>query len=315
MNNRPIQTKQEPMDYETFKSSLQEKIQGYVSRPINFIDTVSTRINETLEGMVLKLDGENAAPLIYPRKLYEYYRAGVPLSAIAADAADTVKKTYEYPTIPDLTQENARKHIRFALINKDRNRKLLETCPYKEVFDLAAVPRWYMDKGSFLVDNGILQILRMTGEEVLSIAQSNTKSEQYICKNIYTIIRESMLAEGVDAAELPDDPSTDGELPLYVLTSQTGVDGSRAVLSDQFLQEVAQQLGTDELCLVPSSCNEMIAAVMTDAGVPERLKQILYSVNRDPAAMQPCEILSDSVYTYNAKTHLLSVYSSTPAEK
>lgn len=123
MNNRPIQTKQEPMDYETFKSSLQEKIQGYVSRPINFIDTVSTRINETLEGMVLKLDGENAAPLIYPRKLYEYYRAGVPLSAIAADAADTVKKTYEYPTIPDLTQENARKHIRFALINKDRNRK------------------------------------------------------------------------------------------------------------------------------------------------------------------------------------------------
>ena len=253
MNNRPIQTKQEPMDYETFKSSLQEKIQGYVSRPINFIDTVSTRINETLEGMVLKLDGENAAPLIYPRKLYEYYRAGVPLSAIAADAADTVKKTYEYPTIPDLTQENARKHIRFALINKDRNRKLLETCPYKEVFDLAAVPRWYMDKGSFLVDNGILQILRMTGEEVLSIAQSNTESEQYICKNIYTIIRESMLAEGVDAAELPDDPSTDGELPLYVLTSQTGVDGSRAVLSDRFLQEVAQQLGTHLLSVYSST--------------------------------------------------------------
>ena len=42
-----------------------------------------------------------------------------------------------------------------------------------------------MDKGSFLVDNGILQILRMTGEEVHSIAQSNTESEQYVCKSIY----------------------------------------------------------------------------------------------------------------------------------
>lgn len=314
MNNRPIQTKQEPMDYETFKSSLQEKIQGYVSRPINFIDTVSTRINETLEGMVLKLDGENAAPLIYPRKLYEYYRAGVPLSAIAADAADTVNKTYEYPIIPDLTPENARKHIRFALINRERNQKLLETCPYKEVLDLAAVPRWYMDKGSFLVDNGILQILRMTGEEVLSIAQSNTESEQYVCKSIYDMICDTILAEGT-GAELLDRLRPAGKSQLYVLTNRTGTDGSRAVLSDCFMQEVARQLGTDELCLVPSSRNEMIADVMTDADVSERLKQILYSVNRDPAAMQPCEILSDSAYTYNAKTHLLSVYSSTPAEK
>lgn len=312
MNNRPIQKKQEPdMDYETFKEALQEKIQSYVSRPITFIDTISSKINETQEALALKLDGENAAPLIYPKELYEYYRAGVPLSAIAADAADTVKKTYEYPTIPALTPENARKHIRFALINKDRNRKLLETCPYKEVLDLAAVPRWYMDKGSFLVDNGILSMLHMTREEVLSIAQSNTESEQYVCKSIYDMICDTILAEGT-GAELLDRLRPAGKLQLYVLTNRTGTDGSRAILSDRFMQEAARQLETDELCLVPSSRNEMIAAAMTDADVSERLKQILYSVNRDPAAMQPCEILSDSVYSYNAKTHSLSVYSSTP---
>lgn len=52
MNNRPIRTKHD-MDYETFKRSLQDKIQSYVSRPINFIDTVSTRINETQEALAL----------------------------------------------------------------------------------------------------------------------------------------------------------------------------------------------------------------------------------------------------------------------
>lgn len=313
MNNRPIQTNHD-MDYETFKEALQEKIQSYVSRPITFIDTVSSKINETQEALALRLDGEKAAPLIYPQKLYEYYRAGVPLSAIAADAADTVKKTYEYPLIPDFTPENAQKYIRLALINKDRNQKLLETCPHKEVLDLVAVPRWYMDKGSFLVDNGILQILRMTGEEVLSIAQSNTESEQYVCKSIYDMICDTISAEGT-GAELLDRLRPAGKSPLHVLTNQTGTDGSRAILSDRFMQEAARQLETDELCLVPSSRNEMIAAAMADADVPERLKQILYSVNRDPAAMQPCEILSDSVYIYNAKTHSLSVYSSTPTGK
>ena len=130
-------------------------------------------------------------------------------------------------------------------------------------------------------------------------------------KSIYDMICDTILAEGT-GAELLDRLRPAGKSPLHVLTNQTGTDGSRAILSDRFMQEAARQLGTDELCLVPSSRNEMIAAAMTDAGVPERLKQILYSVNRDPAAMQPCEILSDSVYTYNAKTHSLSVYSSTP---
>lgn len=311
MNNRPIQTKHEPMDYETFKGSLQEKIQSYVSRPITFIDTVSSKINETQEALALRLDGEKAAPLIYPQKLYEYYRAGVPLSAIAAAGADIVKRTSEYPPIPALTPENARKCIRFALINKERNQKLLETCPYKEVLDLVAVPRWYTDRGSFLVGDIIMQMLGMTEEEILSIAERNTESEQYVCRNTNNVIRESMLAEGVDV-ELLDELFPAGKSQLYVLTNRTGTDGSCAILSDRFMQEAARQLETDELCLVPSSRNEMIAAAMTDAGVPERLKHLLYSANRDPAAMQPCEILSDSVYTYNAITHSLSVYSSTP---
>lgn len=131
MKNRPIQTKQEPaMGYEAFKRALQDKIQDCVARPVNFMETESVRINETSEGLILKLDGGNTAPLIYPEKLYEDYLAGMPLSMIAADAADIARKTCEYSEIPKLTPENAQKSIRLALINKEQNRKLLETCPY-----------------------------------------------------------------------------------------------------------------------------------------------------------------------------------------
>lgn len=299
MNNRA-------MDYEAFKRTLQEKIQALVDKPINFLETESVGINETLEGLILKLDGENAAPIIYPEKLYEGYRAGIPLPSIAVSVADLVKKAYEYPAIPDLTPENAQNCIRFALINKDRNQKLLETCPYKEVLDLAAIPRWYTDRGSFLVDNDIMQILGLTGENVLSIAERNTESEHYICKNIKSMIREAELAAGTDA-ELLDELYLARKSPLHILTNQTGIDGSRAILSDRFLQEVAQRLGADELCLLPSSRDEMLAADIAVMGDIKKLKNKVMSVNRNPGAIQPRNVLSDSVYSYNARTHSLSV--------
>ncbi len=306
MNNRP-------MDYEAFKKALQEEIQGYVTRPVNFIETESVGINETLEGLILKLDGENAAPIIYPEMLYDDYRAGIPLSMIAASIADTVNKTYEYPAIPELTLENAQNCILFALINKDRNRKLLTTCPFKELLDLAAIPRWYTNRGSFLVDNDIMQILGMTGEDVLRIAEKNTESEHYICKNIKSMIREAELAAGTDE-ELLDEMYLARKSPLHILTNQTGIDGSRAVLSDQFLQEVAHCLGTEELCLLPSSRDEMLAADIAVIDI-EWLRYAVMQVNRNPEAVQTRNILSDSVYTYNARTHSLSIYPSTPAKK
>lgn len=315
MNNRPIQTKQEPiMDYEAFKTALEKAIQGCVARPVNFIETESVGINETLEGLILKLDGENVAPLIYPQKLYEDYRVGIPLPMIAASVTDTVNKTYEYPAIPDLTLENAQNCIRFALINKERNRKLLETCPYREVLDLAAIPRWYTDSGSFLVDHDILQILGMTGTEILSIAERNTDAEQYTCSDIRSVIRELKLPVGMDAATR-NDLHSNRKSPFYVLTNQTRIDGSRAVLSDRFLQEVAKRLETDELYLLPSSRDEMLAADIEAIGDIKKLKNLVMSVNHDPRAIQPRNVLSDSVYSYNAKTHLLSVYDSTATKK
>lgn len=299
MNNRP-------MDYEAFKRTLQEKIQALVDKPINFIETESVGINETQEGLILKLDGENAAPIIYPEMLYDDYRAGIPLSMIAASIADTVRKTYEYPKTPELTLENAQKCIRFALINRERNRKLLETCPFKELLDLAAIPRWYTDRGSFLVDRDIQQILGLTEKDVLRIAERNTESEHYICKNIKSMIREAELAAGT-GAELLDELYLARKSPLHILTNQTGIDGSRAILSDQFLQEVAQRLGADELCLLPSSRDEMLAADIAVIGDIEWLRYAVMQTNRDPGAVQTRNILSDSVYSYNARTHSLSV--------
>lgn len=294
------------MNYEDFKVTLQEEIQANIDRPINFIETVSTQINETVDSIILKLEDEHVAPIIHPEKLYADYRAGIPLRMIAGSIADMVMKTEDYPRIPQFTPENAKKSVSLALINKAKNQKMLETCPYKEVLDLAAVPRWYTDRGSFLVDNDMVHMLQMTKEEVLGIAQKNTESAQYMCRDINGVIRDAMIADGMDA-ELVDELYPLREPSLYVLTNRAGTDGSCAVLSDKFMKEVAEHLGAEALYLLPSSRDEMLAVSPAIAGDIEQLKDIVMAVNRDPNAVHPDQVLSDSVYCYNAKTNSLSL--------
>ncbi len=300
MNKKPL------MNYEAFKKALQKGIQGYVDRPVNFTETESSKINENLEGIILRLEGENVAPIIYPQQLYKAYCAGIPLPMIVASAADTVKQAHEYSEIPDITPENAQKRIRFSLVNKAWNQKLLATCPHKEILDLAAVPRWYEENSAFLIDNNILQILGMTADEVLNIAKINTESEHYVCKDISSAIHEAMFAGGMDE-ELMDILYPARKSPLYLLSNQTGIEGSCAILSDQFLQEVARQLGADELCLLPSSRDEMLAADIEAVNDIVKFKDAVMSVNRNLRATRPNNVLSNSVYCYNATTHSLSI--------
>lgn len=294
------------MNYDEFRVTLEEEIQANVSKTINFMETTSTKVNEILKGIALRLDGESVAPVIYPRQLYADYRAGIPISTIASSVSDILSDTADYPAIPQITPENAQKYISFALINKEKNKELLATCPYREVLDMAAVPRWYMDKGSFLVNYNVMQMLQMTKEEVLDIASRNTESKKYVCKDINSIIRDALTADGMEA-ELLDDLCPAREPLLYVLSNKTNIDGSCAVLSDRFMQSVSEKLGTDEVYLLPSSRDEMLAVNPAIAGDVTQLKDIVLSVNNNPEAIQPDQVLSDSVYCYNATTHALSL--------
>lgn len=297
------------MNYEEFKVTLEEEIQANVAKTINFMETTSTKINEILDGIALKLEGESVAPVIYPQKLYEDYRAGIAISTIASNVSDMISNTSEYPQIPQITPENAQKYISFALVSKTKNQELLAKCPYKDVLDMAAIPRWYTEKGSFLVNHDIMQMLQMTKEEVLDIAQRNTESENYTCMDINSIIRNAMIADGMDE-ELLDDMFPTREPLLYVLSNKTNTDGSRAVLSDRFMQSVTEKLGVDELYLLPSSRDEMLAVKPEIVGDVAQLKDMVMSVNNNPDAVRPENVLSDSVYSYDAITHTLSLCNS-----
>ncbi len=294
------------MNYDEFKNVLQEKIQSNFLQQIDFISHIVHKTNETLDALTLHFAGQDVSCTIYPEKMYTDYKNGMSISAIANNVAAAVTSD-RYPNIPEITPENAEKSISFSLINAEKNKNLLQNCPYHRVHDMAAVPRWHLPDGaSFLVNNSLMQTLKMTKEEILDIAQKNTETAEYTCKGINEVIREIMKSDGMDD-EFLDEMLPTQQIPFYIVTNQSGADGSCAVLSDSFMQKVAGKIGSDEIYMLPSSRHEMIA-VNPDviADTPE-LKAMVMSVNSNPDIIKKEDFLSDSVYKYNAQTHSISV--------
>lgn len=294
------------MNYEEFKNELQSEIQSNFMQQIDFISHIVHKTNETLDALTLRLAGQDVSCTIYPEKMYADYKNGVSISDIADGVSAAVSKN-KYPDIPEITPENAEKCISFSLINAEKNKNLLQLCPYHRVHDMAAVPRWHIsDQESFLVTDRVMQMLRMTKEEVLDIAQKNTESAEYTCKGINEVMREIMKSNGMDD-EFLDEMLPTQQIPFYIITNQSGADGSCAVLSDSFMQQVAGQIGSDEIYMLPSSRHEMIAVNPDGIADTSELKAMVMSVNGNPDIIKKEDFLSDSVYKYNVQTHSISV--------
>lgn len=295
------------MDYEEFKTNLQEEIQSRSLRHIEFTIEAVTKTNEMLEGLVLRFEGQAIAPTIYPQLMYETYQKGMSVSDIVDFISPTLFDTSYYPPIPELTSENAEQSISFSLINKDKNKELLKQCPYKEIYDMAAIPKWHVtDEASFVVNNNVMQKLRLTKEEVFAIAQRNTESASYVCKRLDDMVRDILANDGVDEDGISEILPI-GSSPLYIISNPQKLDGSCAVLSDSFMQKTAEQIGADELYLLPSSRHEMLAIDAHFVNDSSNLKTMVMDVNSNPDIIQNEDFLSNSIYKYDAKTHSLSV--------
>lgn len=290
------------MNYDDFLEKLKEEIQNNMSGQVTFSMYTTRKANETLEGLTIRTGNERIAPVIYPEKLYRDFINGRSIENIAEEMCSTIQRNH--PAIPELTAENARKSISFSLLNREMNKDLLSRCPYKKVHDLIAVPRWHINsEASFLVDNNVMQQLRMTKEEVLRIAQANTESAAYTCRSMNDVMKEMMVNDGVPEEVIAE--MIPGEAPFYVMTNPEGIDGSCCMLSDSFLQGVCGDIDVGSIYILPSSRHEVLAVHPDLVTVPSDLKQMVMEVNA--TEVSATDFLSDEIYKYDGLTHSLSV--------
>ncbi len=297
------------MNYENFMRELQEEIQEKFLQHIEFISEMVNVTNEKVEGMVLQFEGSEGMNItLYPKRLYEKYKAGITIAEMAGYFSKEISYALEHkPKMPEITVDNAIRCIRFSLINKERNKELLEKCPHIDVFDMAAIMRWHIsEKESFLVDTNVMQKLQMTREELLKIAKKNTENGNFICEEMTGVMREIMLKSGIEK-EVVDEVIPMGKSPFYVISNENYFEGSAAMLSNKFMKKIADKLKCDELHIIPFSRNEILVANPDLPLDSKALRDIVQEVSADSKVISTEDFLSNSVYKYNVKNFTFSI--------
>ncbi len=159
---------------------------------------------------------------MYVEEAFRHYIDGnVSIAEVAEQMSITAYEAHmKSPKLPELTPEEARKHVTLTLVNAGQNQQMLEKTPHFNVVggELAAIPRWYIDENaSFVVTNEMCGTIGLTPDEILQIGQQHINSQHFEAKSMQEILSEMM---GEDFAEMM--PPMEGP-QMIVLTSDNKI--------------------------------------------------------------------------------------------
>lgn len=313
------------MDYEIFKEVVAEKMPSYLPGGLKGREVMIhpvEKINQTLDGLILKLDGEKekVSPTIYVNDMYEHYKETGDLQSTLESAGRAMLRAMAkgMQVQKGLDFDNPEEKIVFQLINTEQNKEMLASVPHREWKDLSIIYRLVtnVDKEgieSAVVRDGLAEKLGLSEEQLFKLAVENTRNIfPPTVRSMNDVIRDMFVADGMPM-EVAD--MMLGEVPadkmMYVISNDRGINGAISMLYEDQLHTLAEQLGSD-LYILPSSIHETIA-VSVDMGDPEELAQMVSEINMDQVSLQ--ERLSNQVYHYDKDLRVLSMATDTPNKR
>ena len=290
--------------YSNFKEMLKDAISDEL-RGAEIVESSVLKRNSQMVDTFTINDRKSICPVIYPESLFEKYQRGVSIESIASGVVESIQEN-RFEEFPDLTREEAEKHVSISLLNTELNQEMLETCPNRQLngTDLSEVVRWHLnDEASFLVKNDMMTNLKMTKEELFTVAENNLNNESFSIESIQDTMKELFYGDSVPddiAAEMMPDVGPD----LLVVSRKSLVDGSAALVSDKVMQAVHDRLGED-FYILPSSRHEVLCLGASAVDDPRELKRMVCEINA--SCLKPDDYLSDSTFRYNGRAHLLTM--------
>ena len=181
--------------------------------------------------------------------------------------------------------------VQFRLANEELNQEYLENSPHRKVQDMAIIYAISLKEApeySTRITNELLERVGITEEELYTAAMANLKSERITLKNMGEILVEIAEEHGMPLDHAP-------ELPMYLLTNESKLFGSRSILNSEMLEDIREKLG-ENYYILPSSIHEVIV-VKEGAKSPEELREIVYNINK--GILDEKDFLSDNIYYYD----------------
>ena len=331
------------MNYEEFKEYLIKNIAGayadmIISEQVKFNGTIDNEEIEkikscevvtrsVLKNNGVKMDvlsiyreGEQVSPNIYLRPYYEKYILGMPTDMIMTEIISQYRnelKGTEVLHSPDLSDyDDVKDKIIVRLINKARNKEMLDDCPHLEYLDLAIVFRYVVteDKNgmaTILIGDREFESWGITLDELYQQALSNTVNMYpYVLEPLQDIVLSEL--EGKEE-QLPEEIKEEVELlkslapqvKMYVLTNVCKAFGASVILYNDVIRNIAK-VNDCNIFILPSSVHESMIVLEHDDTDPKFLKELLVDANRSSVGL--LDLLGDNIYYYDRKDDCISVY-------
>lgn len=270
------------------------------------LNQVRKNNNINLVGLIIQTKGRNVYPTIYLEPFLEFYEDGMPLSVVV----DKILEVYhrespgeeiDFSFFEDF--QKVKKRICYRLVNRERNKELLEQIPHIPYLDLAICfyysyenPR--LGKGSILIYNNHVKLWNTNTSELLKLAQKNTPVLYPAMYQSMESTLRALLEEQEGEWELP----ISGDVPMDILGNMGNSYGAVCMIYPGLLQQIAMTREKD-FYILPCSVHEVILLWDDGRECPEKLQAMIREINE--AEVEPEEVLSNSLYYYERKREII----------
>ena len=289
------------MNYLEFIYYVKKEIENRLGQEVCIRKVTKTNLGEMDSLSITNKDNNSISPIFYLQKIYAEYIEGKDADSLVDEMIKIYKNCMQNKKqaldVLDFMNdyEKSKAKIFFKIINKNKNRELLENTPHFEYHDLAMVFCLLVSSdteeiATIRIEDKMLACWGVSVEEIRRCALENTPRLFPLKKSgLYDMVA-SLLGENTN--ELPEMKS---DMDVYVLTNTAGINGFSAVFYPDELREMALELGGD-FYILPSSIHE--ALIIKKGSIPVNdLMDMVKEVNC--SCVQEEDKLSDNIYRYS----------------
>lgn len=283
---------------------LMEIVPADLKDGLTVLPTKVMKMNDQqLNGLILKREGEEAAPTIYIDHLYERHGQGADTKAMMGEVLQIyLDSMVDQPKVvqPDLSFDKVKEHVSMRLVEMKRNRMYLVDVPYMSVGNgFAVVCDIKMDNrdGSWraTITKDMLEKNGYDKRELFTTAMR--KSWQLEPPVLSAMSGKLFELTGSNNILKQQDPIPEGSKEqIYVLSNESGVLGASVLFYPGMQEQIAEKLG-ESFYVLPSSVHEVLI-VPESAGLDRaELANMVYTANR--TVVEEKDVLSDNVLHYD----------------
>lgn len=316
------------MDFNTFRHVVKDNIREYMGEEYKdycVTDVYANKINEFNKPGISITPNESSKikPTFYFEDLYWKYNNVHygDIDSFMKEFADNAKSVLSESSIAlDYLDEGFTdtRRIMPVLVNKESNKELLETCPHRDVGDMAVIYKYIIQNkpegsASLNITNGMLnEYLKVSEEELFVVANDNLKTYfNTKITNMSDMLIEMAVKDGmpreIAASFFPETPG------MYVCLNENLQFAASAMLNDDIMNEAKVKIGGD-FYILPSSIHECILVdkEMADnfgMGVDD-LRNVVTEINANGVSEK--ERLSNNIYKYDFDKKQIMQVSNSP---